>query len=136
MAMRTLMLLGPLLLAACATGADTAPQLTEKQTQTLEKELAGKVPGEKVSCISQFPQTNMRVISNQVLLYKVNSKLIYKNELLGSCSGLSRGDTLITKSFGSQLCRGDIAHTADLTIGTLSGSCALGDFIPYRTPKG
>lgn len=132
--MRRMFLLAPALLCACATTPEAPAKLTEKQTATLEKELAGKVPGEKVSCISQVPRTDLKVISNDVLLYRVSSRLVYKNELLGTCSGLTRGDTLITKSFGSQLCRGDIARTADLTIGIPTGSCALGDFVPYRTP--
>jgi hypothetical protein len=132
--MRSLIILAPILLAACATGPEGPPKLTEKQTQALEKALDGKVAGEKLSCISQYRQTNLQVISDEVLLYKVSSRLVYKNELFGRCSGLARGDTLITQSFTGQLCRGDIARVANLTSGTLSGSCALGDFIPYRTP--
>ena len=82
--MRRICLLVPLLLGACATTPEAPAKLTEKQTQALEKELAGKVAGENVSCISQFRQTNMKVISNDVILYRVSNTLVYKNELLGS----------------------------------------------------
>jgi hypothetical protein len=122
-----------MLLAAC-TGSYEARPLTDKQAAKLEKALAGKVAGEKMSCINREPQTNLTVISNEVLLYRVSRKLVYKNELIGSCSGLTYGDTLITRSFGSQMCRGDMATTANLQNGITSGACALGDFIPYRTP--
>jgi hypothetical protein len=132
--MRSLICLAPILLAACATGPEGPPKLTEKQTQALEKALDGKVAGEKQSCIPQYRQTNLQVISDQVLLYKVSNRLVYKNEVMGRCSGLSRGDTLITQSFGAQLCRGDIARVANLMVGTLSGVCSLGDFVPYRRP--
>jgi hypothetical protein len=126
-------MLALLALAGCAGSYEPKP-LTTKQMAALDKALDGKVPGEKVSCINSQPQTSLRVISDSVLLYRVSSKLVYRNDLLGSCTGLSRGDTLVVRTFGSQYCRGDIAHAVDLTVGTLSGGCALGDFTPYRTP--
>lgn len=120
-------------LVGCAGSYEPTP-LTEKQATELEKALVGKVPGEKVSCISNYPSNSLRVISNNVLLYRVSSKLVYRNDLIGSCNGLTRGDTLVVKTFGSQYCRGDIAQSVNLTVGIQSGGCALGDFIPYRTP--
>lgn len=133
--MLPILLLAPVMLASCATAPQGPPKLTEKQTQALEKALNGKVPGEKVSCIPLYRQSNLQVISDEVLLYKVSNGLVYKNEVIGRCSGLSRGDTLITQSFGGQLCRGDIARVADLMVGSLSGVCSLGDFVPYRKPR-
>ena len=134
---RNLMMIAPLALAACTATADEPPQFTEKQAQKLEKQLAGKTPGKPVSCISAFPRTEMIAINDRVVLYKVSNKLVYKNELLGSCSGLKYGDALVLTLHSSQYCRGDIAHTVDLPAGIHSGSCALGDFIPYRAePKG
>lgn len=131
--MRMSVFLLPILLAGCAGTYEPAP-LSEKQAAKLEKALEGRVPGEKVNCISQFTRANMTVISDNVLLYRAGS-VIYRNDLIGSCAGLTRGDTLITRSFGSQLCRGDIARTANLQAGFQTGSCALGDFTPYRKPR-
>lgn len=131
--MRGWILLAPLMLAACS-GSYEPPRLTEKQTSDLEKAIAGKVAGEKVSCVSRQPQANLTAISNSVLLYRVNSRLVYRNDLIGSCPGLTRGDTLIIKTWGSQYCRGDMATSADLVNGIVTGGCALGDFTPYRTP--
>lgn len=120
-------------LAACTGSYEPAP-LTEKQMSRLEKELAGKEPGEKTSCINRFPSTTMRVISDNVLIYRVSGKLVYRNDLIGSCSGLSRGDALVIRTFNSQYCRGDIAQAVDMTTRIPGGSCALGDFTAYRTP--
>lgn len=131
--MRTWLWITPVLLAGCAASTPPKP-LTPKQEAELDKALAGKVAGEKVSCVNREQQTNLTVISNNVLLYKVSKKLVYKNELIGSCNGLTRGDIIITQSWGSQMCRGDFTRTADRTSGMLSGACALGDFIPYRVP--
>ena len=57
----------PLLLAGCAGNYEPKP-LTPKQMAELDEALAGKVAGEPQSCISRVPQTNLRVISNNVLL--------------------------------------------------------------------
>ncbi|MET0372238.1 MAG: hypothetical protein ABW039_12790 [Sphingobium sp.] len=131
--MRALICLTPLLLASCAGAYEPAP-LTAKQAGKLDKALAGLTPGTKVACISRFPSTDLTVISGNVLLYRVSRKLVYRNDLIGSCTGLTRGDALVTRSWGSDICRGDIAHSADLSIGMPTGSCALGDFTPYRKP--
>ena len=132
--MRAWMGMAPLLLAAC-TGSYEPTPLTDKQAIKLDKALAGKVAGEKVSCINREPQTNLTVISNNVLLYRVSRRLVYKNDLIGSCNGLTYGDTMIVRSYGSQMCRGDFTTTANLQTGITTGACALGDFIPYRAPK-
>jgi len=131
--LRSGLCLAPLLLAGCS-GSYEPPKLTEKQTSELERALAGKVAGEKTSCVTRVSQANLTAISNSVLLYRVSGRLVYRNDLIGSCSGLSRGDTLIIKTWGSQYCRGDMATSADLTTGMVTGSCALGDFTPYRSP--
>lgn len=122
-----------LLLTGCAGGYTPRP-LTEKQTAELDKALAGKVAGPSVSCINRERQSSLKAISNNVLLYRISRNLVYRNDLIGECTGLTRGDTIIVRSFGSQLCRGDMATTADLTVGITTGACALGDFTPYRTP--
>lgn len=131
--MRTWMLLASVMLAGCA-GSYEPPRLTEKQTAELEAALADKAPGEKVSCVSRQPSTSLRAISGSVLLYRVSSRLVYRNDLIGACPGLTRGDTLIIRTFGSQYCRGDILTSANLSVGMPTGSCVLGDFTPYRSP--
>ena len=131
--MRAWICLTPLLLAGC-TGSYEPKPLTDKQVATLDKALAGKVAGKKVSCINRESQTSLTVVSNGVLLYRVSRKLIYRNDLIGSCNGLTYGDTMIVRSYGSQLCRGDFTTSANLMTGVTTGACALGDFVPYRAP--
>lgn len=131
--MRASICLVPLMLAACAGGSE--PQrLTEKQAARLEAALEGKVAGEPVNCVSRYPGSSLTAVSESMLLYRVSGRLIYRNDLIGSCTGLGRGDTLIIKPTGSQYCRGDLARSADLVTGSITGGCALGSFTPYRTP--
>lgn len=130
--MRAWICLTPMLLAACTGSYEPTPD-----PEAGDK--AGRGAGRqgcrrKGQLHRPTYQTNLTVISNNVLLYRVNKRLIYKNELMGSCNGLTFGDTLIVRVFGTQLCRGDLASSANLMSGMTTGSCALGDFIPYRTP--
>lgn len=129
--MRAWICLLPLAVAGCAGSYEPQP-LTEKQAMRLEKAVAGMTPGEKVSCISRSPTNSMTVISGNVVLYRASSRLIYRNDLIGSCNGLTRGDTMIVRSYTAQSCRGDLVTSADLGSGVVTGSCALGDFTPYR----
>jgi hypothetical protein len=133
--------LGPLLLALAsgAHGADKpaqadAPKLSPAQAQQLAKLLDGKEAGTPVTCISARDGGDFKPIGDRILVYKRGKNLVYRNELIGSCAGLRFGDTLVVQIQGSEYCRGDIARAVNLTSGTLTGSCALGDFVPYRTP--
>lgn len=131
----TMLALPLLLLAGCAGGEQGPPKLTEKQTLKLERELEGKTPGDKVSCVYRRGSNSLTAISDEVLIYRDSSRLVYKNELIGRCSGLTSGDTLVIRTYGSQYCKGDIGYVVDLNSGIQRGSCALGDFTPYRSPK-
>ncbi len=123
-------------LAACSNMESTPVPLTEKQTERLEKELAGKVPGTPVNCISDFNATNTIRISDDVLLYRVSRNLVYKNNLRSSCPGLARdSDIIVSEQFGSQKCRGDIVKLVDRTSGIPGPVCSLGEFVPYRKDK-
>jgi hypothetical protein len=123
-------------LGGCTATADSEPpRLTEKQAARLDKALEGKVAGQPVACAGRVGSTGrLEVISDGVLLYRANRDLVYVNRLSGECSGISRGDTLVLKPTVSQYCSGDIARSVDFSIGMTVGSCALGEFVPYRTP--
>jgi hypothetical protein len=101
--------------------------------EKLAKELAGLVPGKPETCINQFPQKQSSGFG-ATILYRVNSKLVYRNDTVGGCEGIARGDILVTRTPSGQLCRGDIAQTIDQTSRFPTGSCSFGDFVPYRRP--
>lgn len=127
-----------LLLAAVAVSASAkAPEpvkLDPDEAKALAKALDGKGAGKPVDCVSSIMGDRLRAVGDHTLIYKVNKQLTYRNDLVGTCHGLSFGDTLVLKVFGSQYCRGDIARVVNLTNGTLTGSCSLGDFVPYSAP--
>jgi hypothetical protein len=100
------------------------------------KELNGKVAGKPVNCISDFNTQNTIRVSDDILLYRVSSRLVYRNNLRSSCSGLARDhDIIVSEQFGGQKCRGDLLRLVDRTSGMTGGICSLGEFVPYRAEK-
>ncbi len=125
----------PLCLAACAPTdmANMPAPIGEKQAKLLEKELKGKIPGPPVSCLSSLNRYDTIRISDDMLLYRANGRLVYQNMLRGKCNGLANDDDIIvTETFGGQHCKGDILRLVDRSSGIPGGFCSLGDFVPYR----
>jgi|CXWL01.1.fsa_nt_gi hypothetical protein len=139
--MRKTMIILPLagLLLCGAVSASSASQEARhaRESARLDKELAGLVPGKPQNCIDLRYAGGTRSFDNGkgTLLFRVSRKLVYRNDTNGSCDGIGRDRALITRIFGSnRLCRGDIAHSADLVAGFTGGSCSMQDFVPYRRP--
>jgi hypothetical protein len=127
-----------LLAAATLAGCSTAPpvQRTAQAEDDLTRALVGKVAQPAVSCLRSFRSGNMTVIDDGTILFR-EGRTVYRNDLNGgTCSGLGSGYyALVTKQFGSGLCRGDIAQVMDVSNGITVGSCIIGDFVPYTTPR-
>jgi hypothetical protein len=119
-------------LAACET-ADSPPDARSAyQQRTYDREITGKVAGRPEKCLPLQRSNDMVVIDDDTILYR-DGRTTYLNRPLGSCNMLGRGSyALVTRSTGSALCRGDIANVVDASTGVTVGSCALGDFVPYR----
>lgn len=105
----------------------------DKNRLAYEKLLAGKTPGKPQDCIdTRWTRPQLTAYEGK-LLYRVSRKLVYVTDTGGGCEAVARGDTIITRQFQTQLCRGDIAQTMNLPSGIFSGSCAMGAFVPYRS---
>ena len=122
-------------LAACESVDSQPQQRSASQQQSFDKALAGKVAGKAESCLPLQRSNDMVVIDDNTILYR-DGRTTYVNKPLGGCNNLGNGSyALVTRSQGSQLCRGDIAQVTDMTTGVTVGSCALGDFVPFRPPS-
>ena len=119
-------------LVACETTDSQPEQRSAAAQATYDRLLAGKTPGRPAKCLPLQRSNDMVVIDDDTILYR-DGRTTYVNQPLGSCNLLGRGSyALVTRSSGSQLCRGDIGTVTDMTSGMVVGSCALGDFIPYK----
>jgi hypothetical protein len=136
MTMRILMLaIAAAGLAGCETTMEPEQRTAQAQAN-YDRMLAGKVAGPPEQCLPTFRSSDMVAIDENTILFRDGSA-VYVNHPPGGCNRLGRGGyALVTRNFGPRLCRGDIATVADLSTGTVAGSCALGEFIPYRPAAG
>ncbi len=133
--MRKLIFTLPLaiMLAAPAANSGTSEiKLSEKNQTKFDKIVAGRTAGKPVSCISRIDQDNLRVVGDKYLVYSRsrNAKTVYVNEPHGGCRDVDR-NTLVTRKFSGNLCRGEIAQVKDLVTGTFVDSCSFSSFVPY-----
>ena len=123
--------------ATLATASSIAPAQSDayspKAANKLAKALAGRTPGEPVSCIGNMRGSDMQIVDDRTILYREGGT-IYVQKPSGGCHGLGSGHyTLLTRLHGStRLCRGQIGEVVDRVSGFTYGSCVFGDFVPYR----
>ena len=123
------------LAAGCATNemaAQGAAREADEQAR-LDAVLTGYVAGEARSCVNARDLRGPTAYGERTLVFR-EGRTLWGNQTSGGCEDAGR-DALITRQFGPQLCRGEIARTADLVSGFQSGSCSLGEFVPYRKPR-
>lgn len=123
--------------ATLVTASSIAPAKTDayspKAADTLAKALAGRTPGQPVSCISNMRGSDMRIVDDRTILFREGGT-VYVQKPGGGCHGLGSGFyTLVTRLNGSnRLCSGQIGEVVDRVTGSTYGSCVFGDFVPYR----
>lgn len=126
LALAALALLSP----SVAALADGESRATERH-RIVDRELAGKQPGAEEFCISARQPYRLIVESDDALLLRVSSRLVYRNQLRESCPGMALSPYQpALSSRGPQICQGDLV-TIERGLGT---DCVLGAFLPYRTP--
>jgi len=132
------LLLASLALIACG-GAAPPPDTPDRQSQLNDAKVAlklqGLTPGEPVDCIPLFRARYSTEVIGNVILYKSNSRLVYRNDTRGGCDSSGYGSALVSRNYESGICRGLIIQSIDLFTGLQSGSCSLGSFTPYTKAK-
>jgi hypothetical protein len=93
----------------------------------------GKVAGAPLGCLPSYRSNEMIVIDDETIAFRNGPSQVYVNHMQGGgCMNLDGGhNTLVTKTPGPNLCRGDIAQVVDLSARIPVGSCVFGDFVPY-----
>jgi hypothetical protein len=109
--------------------AQAGPRLSPEAR--LAKEIEGRVAGEPVDCINLRSIRSSRIIDDTAIVYEVGST-IYVNRPRAGQESLDRWDTMVTKTFGSQLCSIDTIKLVDSSSHMLTGIVFLGDFVPYK----
>ena len=116
-------------LMASGSAAIAKPKLDPEAR--LAKVLEGRVAGEPVDCIQLSRVNSTQVIDRTAIIYDAGSTL-YVNRPRAGRESLDRWDTLVTKSFSSQLCSVDVVRLYESGSRMETGTVFLGEFVPYR----
>lgn len=127
-----------LCLAALLGSCSMAPQPVMRSPsgqRALDSLLTGKVAGQPVSCLPSYNANDMSVIDGRNVAFRVGTGTVYMMQLSEGCGLLGSGAyALVTRSFGTGLCSGDIAQVADVRNRQTVGSCTIGPIVPYIRP--
>lgn len=130
--MRTPLRIASILAAAALAAGATGPAAAgERLTgeEKLAKMLEGRVAGKPQSCINTFTNRSSTVIDKTAVVYGTG-RTIWVNRPADPDS-LSKWDALVTRQYGTQLCRQDIVTTLDTASGMYTGNVFLTEFVPY-----
>lgn len=119
-----------LLLATAASGGATEQRRPQSDEAKIAKALKGLTPGKPQRCVRSDRVNETRGFEGEILFVEGRNK-VWRNKTRGSCSGLKHDDIPVFKTFGRQYCSGDLVHTRSRTGGMMTGSCSLGEFVPY-----
>jgi hypothetical protein len=121
-------------LASCTTAPQPVMRSAAKQAE-FEQLVAGKVAGAPMHCLPSYEMNNMVTIDESTVAYRSTGSRVYVNNMQGACGGAGGTSVMVTRTVGSQTCRGDIAQMIDPYSHVTTGSCVFGDFIPYTKPS-
>lgn len=127
-------LIPSLILGAALVVAPASAIARDTPAQQLAKLLDGRVAGAPIDCINLSTARSSHVIDGKAIVYEVGSRL-YVNEPRSGASSLRDDDLLVTKTFGSQLCRMDSVNLVDRSARFPRGFVVLGKFVPYTKVK-
>lgn len=126
-----------LMLAAMVGGAMLASPALAREHGTGEEQLAtllkGRVAGKPVDCISLPLTSNTTIIDKTAIVYQ-SAGTYYVNRPHYADS-LDDDDILVTKTWGTQLCRLDLVRLHDRSAGFFHGAVSLEQFVPYTLPS-
>ena len=126
--------LGAFALTGCAM-QDAPVVQTERDRAELARALADRsVAGPPMRCVDLRQVGGNRAIGRDAIVFTQGTR-VYLNRPSGDCSALRYGNTLVTRTMGGELCRGDIARVVDPVTRTIRGSCSLGEFVPYERTR-
>jgi hypothetical protein len=119
--------------SACTMNQSADPRAEQAGEARIAAALEGyEQAGPPTSCVQEYQLGGNRSAGDAIIFQGRTSGTLYVNRPAGGCPPLGYNNALITRSSGSQLCRGDIARVFDPVSHTEFGGCALGDFTPYR----
>lgn len=125
----------PLLLTALASAASLAAATPADKggEAALAQALAHRVAGTPAACLPERELGSSRIITGTAILYELGDT-VYVNRPEGA-SDLRSDDVLVSRTFGTELCRSDSVTLRDRSGQFDRSFVILGDFVPYARTK-
>jgi hypothetical protein len=120
--------------ALCAVAAPAAEK--KPKVDPLTSALAGRVAGKPSECVDPHWTDGPQIIDDHTILYRESGRRIWRADVEGPCPALRPQVTLITRIYGSQLCRNDQFQVLEIGSRIPSAFCRFGKFTPYDKPPG
>lgn len=118
--------------AAAAVSQDPVTRARARAAQVLE----GRTAQPPVHCVNQrLIHGNRSLDDGGILFGEDHAATVYVNRPTAGCPSLDAGRFLITRTPTGSLCAGDIVTVREQGAGPDVGSCALGEFTPYRRAR-
>ena len=122
------------LAAAAVLAAPAAAKRLDGEAE-LAKTVEGRVAGAPVDCVNLRDIRASHIIDHTAIVYDAGN-VLYVNRPRAGRESLDQWDTLVTKTYSSDLCSIDVVQLWDSASHMQSGTVFLGDFVPYkRAPK-
>lgn len=123
------------LLAAAVLAAPAAAQRDSSRGEAqLAREVAGRVAGQPVNCLTLSRIQASRIIDRTAIIYEAG-RTVYVNRPRSGANWLDRDDIMVNRTTGSQLCRSDTVRLVNRGTRTPSGFVILDRFVPYTRPR-
>lgn len=126
---------GSLLAVACAMEGDrpTSAAAMADGEASLAAAIRDRVAGAPERCINLALLRGDRILAGDAILFGgAGGSRLYVNRPGSRGCPLRDGLALVTRTPGSQLCRGEIVEIVDPVTGVTQGACTLSDFVPYE----
>lgn len=122
----------PVAFAVLAAAILAAPVAAARRTpdEQLAALLKDRVAEKPVNCITPSQATSTQLVAGKAIVYGVGRRL-YVNVPRARAETIRSDDIIITRQFGSQLCRNDQIRLLDRSATIPRGILLLGDFVPY-----
>lgn len=133
--MKPIILLGTVLLAACAVTQDGPRAPDPAGDARLVEALEGRIAGAAQSCVRRREIRNTRGAGNNMILFDGPGDIVYVNRARGLCPRIESWHAISHRSSSTDLCEGELIRVFDPQSGIEFGGCSLGEFVPWRRAR-
>jgi hypothetical protein len=129
--MNKLLVISTALLGSACMAQLPPPSSPQAESQLADR-LGSRMPTQPVSCIRSQNLGSAEWIDEGTLLFRGPAGTLYVNRTRSACPRKGAFSYIRTRAISSNICSGEIIEVVDRGGNISRGTCALGDFTPYK----